>query len=38
MIWAVALMAVMAVFALVLDGVEITIEELEGEEDGNNQN
>lgn len=38
MIWAVALMAVIAVFALVLDGVEITIEELEGEEDGNNQN
>lgn len=38
MIWAVALMAVIAVFALVLDGVEIEIEELEGEEDGNNQN
>lgn len=38
MIWAVALMAVIGVFALVLDGVEITVEELEGEEDGNNQN
>lgn len=33
MIWAVALMAVIAVFALVLDGVEITVEELTDEDD-----
>lgn len=33
MIWAVALMAVIGVFALVLDGVEITVEELTDEDD-----
>lgn len=33
MIWAVALMAVIAIFALVLDGVEIEIEELTDEDD-----